>query len=406
MTFIKHLFLFIRNDCKKLQRKWLTLPLLLLFPIIIVALAAVIAISFLSPDEEEPIQVGLVDLDQSEETKLVVKLIEESSQLGNYIHIKKLSDKDAKKNIKDKLSAYITFPKDFTDDLYKGESVALEITGNPNKSMESYLIKELLDSVARHIQAAQANILTINYFAKQLPMDVKTRNDLVYEQFTNFVVYTIGKDKIIDEEAVANLATSSPVHYYGLASWFIVITIWLFVFYTFLTKENETRMKDRMRLYGVTVVQQVLAKIITTVGITLVFSTLAFFALQEIVEITLYTENYLRIATLMLLYSFVFLEIIAIFEILFIEQKLRLLIQSIFTGFVLLLSGAIIPTLYFPLYIQNLLPYSFGNLALHWLQEIILNGRFYADYLPLLFIALSSLFVLLGISVWKERVFK
>ncbi|WP_099158714.1 ABC transporter permease [Virgibacillus ndiopensis] len=405
MTFIKHLFLFIRNDCKKLQRKWLSLPLLLLFPIIIVALTAVIVISFFSPDKEEPIQVGLVDLDQSEETKLVVELIEESSQLGSFIHISNLSKKDAAEKIKDKLSAYITFPKGFTKDLYHGESVTLQITGNPNKQTEGYLIKELLDSVARHIRGAQANILTINYFAKQLPIDKETRNKLVFDQFTSFFLYTIGKDKIIDEEEVANKATSSPVHYYGLASWFVIITIWLFAFHSFLTRDDETRMKYRMRLYGVTAIQQILAKAITTLITTLLFSTFAFFALQNIVEITLYTENYLRIAFITLLYSWIFLESIAIIEVLFNGQKLRLLIQTIFTGFVLLLSGAIIPTLYFPIYIQKLLPYSFGNQAYHWLQEIVLNARFYVDYLPLTLIALSGLFVLLGISIWKERVF-
>ncbi|MBT2215205.1 ABC transporter permease [Virgibacillus dakarensis] len=404
MSFMKHIILFIRNDAKKLWRKWPSLPLLLLFPIIIIALSAILMITFTDQDEHEAIQVGLVDLDQSKETQLVVKLIEESSQLGSYITIHALPEDKALEQLKrSKISGYITFPAGFTSDLYNGNSVTLHIAGNPAKQTESYLIKELLDSISRHIRAAQANILTINYFAKQLPIATDERNDLLFDQFTSFIFYTIGKDKILDEETIMNNATSSPIHYYTLAAWFIIVTIWLIAFYSLLTNDEHQRMEQRMRLYGVIELQQILAKIIVSLSVTMFLSGFALVLFQKITAIPLYGEDYGRIAIITLLYGFSFLGVLAIIETIFRSQKLRLLIQSLFTLLLLLISGAIIPVLYFPMYVQAFLPYSFANQAFHWLQEIILNERFYADYLPLILLSSAIFFIFAGFSLWKER---
>lgn len=404
MTFIKPIILFMKQNGKKLRRKWLTLPLLLLFPIIIIGLATTIAVTFIDQEEQKPIQVGLVDQDKSKETQLIVKLIEESAQLGSYINIHALSKAEAKKNLQaNQLSGYITLPEKFTSDLYNGHSVTLPITGNPAKRTDSYLIKELLDSVSRHIRAAQANILTINYYAKQLPMDIDERNDMLFEQFTNFMMYTIGKDKIVKEETITNKVTNSPTNYYVLAGWFIIVTIWLITFYSFFTNNTSNRMNQRMRLYGVIELQGLLAKIITTLLLTMITAGISLLLLQHSLDLIFYQEDYRRIAIITFLYSMTFLEGAATIETLNCSQKLRLLIQSIFTLVVLLLAGAIIPTLYFPMYVQSFLPYIFSSQAFTWLQEIIMNERLYADYLPLTLMASSGLLILIAISLAKEH---
>src|SRR5690625_7360838 len=70
MLFLKHLYLFIKNNLLQLQRKWLSLPLLILFPVAILLLITTIAITVISPSDQEPVHIGFVDLNQSEETQL------------------------------------------------------------------------------------------------------------------------------------------------------------------------------------------------------------------------------------------------------------------------------------------------------------------------------------------------
>ncbi|GAA0438006.1 hypothetical protein GCM10008983_13660 [Lentibacillus halophilus] len=406
MTFIRHSLLFFKSNLKTLQRKLPVLPLLLLFPVILVSLMAVIAISIIQPDEDEPLRVGLVDLDKSQETEMVIELIESSSQTGNYIKMEALTEEQAREQINEQLSAYVSFPKGFTESLYNGDSVTLEVTGNAGRRTESYLVKELLDSLARHIRTSQANILTIDDYLKPLPIADDKRKDILVQQFKDFLIYTAGKDKLLSEEQITNQATSSPVHYYGLAAWFIIITIWLLAFYSFFSNDDGIRMQNRMRLYGVTVLQQLTAKITATCLITSVLGAISFYLYVSIMAIPLYSEDYIRIALLTLLYCLIYLGILAMLETIFTGHKIRLLMQSLLTLLVLLASGAIIPTLYFPLYMQHLLPYLFASEGFRWLQEIILNGRFYADYIPMTLMLLCTVMILIGTSVWKERAVK
>src|SRR5699024_6893535 len=109
--FFKHVWLFMKNNVNHLWRKWYSLPLLLFFPILMIASILVIFMAYFSPGEEEAIRVGLVDIDQSEETQLVVQLFEESSQLGSFIQLESMDENKAKRAIDaNQLSAYIAFP--------------------------------------------------------------------------------------------------------------------------------------------------------------------------------------------------------------------------------------------------------------------------------------------------------
>src|SRR5699024_4884060 len=163
MKNFKHISLFMKNNGKHLWRKWYTLPLLLLFPIILFASLIFILTAYFSPDEEHTIQVGLVDLDQSEETQLVVQLIEDSSQLGSFIQLETMTESKAMRAIKsNQISAYITFPNNFTTNLYQGSSVELPLTVMKKHSTDCHVIKELVNSLTTHQRYSQANILSLN----------------------------------------------------------------------------------------------------------------------------------------------------------------------------------------------------------------------------------------------------
>ncbi|MFP3359634.1 ABC transporter permease, partial [Planococcus sp. SIMBA_143] len=95
-------------------------------------------------------------------------------------------------------------------------------------------------------------------------------------------------------------------------------------------------------------------------------------------------KDYGRVLLLSLLYSTQFLFALGMVEIIIFSQKLRLLLQSIVSGVYLLISGALIPTIYFPVFFQKFIDYVPSVEALHWVQEIVLNNRVFVDYIPLL----------------------
>lgn len=402
---MKPIHVFLEQHVKKAGRKWYALPLLLLFPVLIIGLLALVAVTFLDQEDEEAIKIGLVDQDESEETEMVSDLLSDTEELGSLLEITPMSEEEAEENIKNnELVSYIVFPEGFTNDLYNGNATEISLIGNPNQPTNSYIVKELIDSVSRHIRAAQANILTMNKYAKDLPMTDGQRNQFVFGQFKDFLLYTMSRDQMVKEHEVTNQATEAPVYYFMLGGWFVVVTIWLLGFYAFFTDERTSGMKQRMRLYGVRDIQLICAKIISTFMLAGVFTAALLWLFQIIDIVELYVEDVGRIISLMSMYSFSFLACLALIETIVHAPKIKLLVQCCFTFIVLLLSGAIIPVLYYPSYIQQLLPYSFSTQAFHWVKEVVLNDRFFAEMLPLGVMMFVSLATLLAVSWLKERV--
>ncbi|MDY0405391.1 ABC transporter permease [Virgibacillus sp. 179-BFC.A HS] len=407
MRFIRHIGLFTVNNFKQVRRKWLSLPLLLLFPILLIFLVVVIAAALFTQDETGSINVGLVDLDQSTETKMIVKLITESSQLGNYLQVDTMEENAAKKLVqKDQLGSYIVLPDGFTENLYQGVPVKIAIIGNPKQPTNSRLIKQLIDSVARHIATSQANILTIDHYAKNMGMSDQNRRALMFDQFKEFLLYVMGKDQVLDEEKIANHATSSPLKYFSIAGWFIVITLWTLLIFHSLYKQSGTKMNQRMYLYGISSIQQHIGRMIVTLCLVLACGMLALYGITHYVDLAIGFVDYRRIFIIALLYSISFLEMLAIIENVIRSEKLVLLTQYIATLLLLAASGAIIPAMYFSLKIQHDLAFVFGNSAFHWLEEIILNQRLYADYSLLAYTAFIGMLLLVASSVWKERMLR
>ncbi|WP_404453794.1 ABC transporter permease [Oceanobacillus kapialis] len=400
---MRNIQLFVKNNLLQFKRKWLSLPLLLLFPLLLTGLVLFVILQFFMNEDQAPVQVGIVDLDQSEETQLVSQLIEETP-LSSFLELEGMAEEEAKEKIEnDDLSAYLRIEQGFTEDLYQGRSVEFPIIGNPSQPAQSQLIRELIESVTRHIRSAQANILTINYYAKQLEIDSEVRSDLLFEQFKEFFFYTIGKDKIVNENQIDNAATSNPLNYYGLSFWFVFVTLWLFVFYNFLSKENTARLKQRMKLYGVTVLQQTIAKIAVSLITTMLLAGLALFLFHSLMDWGLTIKNFGSVMLLSLLYGIHFLVVLGIVDIFVISQKLRLFIQSLISGLFLLVSGALIPTIYFPMGVQNILSYMAPVEALHWMQDIILHNRSFVDSTSLLLLTLAAIFLFVSIAIAKER---
>ncbi|MFD1067446.1 ABC transporter permease [Oceanobacillus locisalsi] len=404
MIFMKQTGLFIKNHIRQLKRKWYSLPLLFIFPLALAGLMMVIVVSFFAQDENEPIQLGLVDLDRSTETDIMVQILEQSSGFIDFLEVNQLSEEEAAEQIElNQLSTYIAFPQNFIQNLYQGHSVEVPIVGNRNQQLESYMMNETLQSVVRHIRSSQANILAINEYARQFQMDDEERNDFVFEQFQDFLMYTVGRDQVIRERTLSNQASSSPIAYFSLGGWFIISSLWLFSLYYFFTKENPPLISRRIRLYGATRLRQMLAKIIVTLVLSLILASSSFFVLLHFLDVQLNQENIMRSLLLIAIYQVGFIISLAVLETLISSLKMRLLWQILFIAIIILGSGAIIPALYLPSAVQDYLPYSYAYNSLYWLQEIILNQRHYAEYTSSLLIVGALIFVLLGLLSWKEK---
>ena len=385
-----------------MKKKWATL-LLFLFPICLISLLLFLIAGLIIPTENEPIRVVLVDEDETKESMLLTRLLEETASDNQFIQVVTMPEDEARSLIDNNtISSYFTFPKGFTGDLYEGESVTIPIVGNQSKQTESYVVKELVESMTRLLATAQANILTINDYAMKLDMPKDEHDEMLLHQFMDFTLYTVGKNKLLDEEVIKNIATISPKHYYLLAGWFTLLSVWLLAFYTIVGKEEHAGMLVRLKLFGVTIWQRIIARILVALGGALLLAGLSFFVISQFVQYDLYALDYFRFALFACLYALLLLIGIAVIDIWISSKKVVLLLQSLFTFILIFASGSIIPTLYFPQSIQVVLPYIFSYESMNWMIDIVLEGRNYADF-TLLIIAIGMGLLILWVSATGKK---
>lgn len=360
--------------------------------------------SILAPDQQSSISVGLVDLDETTESELLTMLFVETVSEEGFMKIEAMDEQAAEQKLENnELSAYFMIPEGLTDDLYKGVSVVIPIIGNSTKPTDSFIVKELMDSMTRLLSTAQANILTIFDFSKEIDMPQSEREDLLIEQFVDFTFFTLGKDKVLMEEEITNIATNNPVYYYTVSFLFILMTIWVFGFMTLLSDDEQEGMRVRYTLYGVTLLQQAIAKMIIAGIGTLFFLSIAYFVIQSFLSFELYFVDYMRIMLFALLYILQLSCLLILCHIWIRARRLSLLSQLLVVIIVILLSGALIPKLYFPEILQATSEYLFSEDAFSWFIDLMVEGRNYANYT---FLGLSAFFIVSTVfitSFVKER---
>ncbi len=114
----------MRQYNKQLKKKWATLLLLFLFPIVLIGSLLLLVAGLLLPEEDSPIRVALVDEDRTQETILFSGLLEETASDNQFIQIMSITKDNAEKLMaQNEISSYFIFPSGFTEDLYEGESV-------------------------------------------------------------------------------------------------------------------------------------------------------------------------------------------------------------------------------------------------------------------------------------------
>ena len=405
MRIMKHIFVFIANDISRLKRKWLTLPLILVSPVIFIGLIIWMLSLLLSFDEADKMSVGIVNLDDSDETAMIVSALAGSAELADGLEITEVSESDAKQMIENNtLVSYIIFPGKFTEKMMQGESSELIVVGNPDMQLESYVISSVIDTVVRHIRNSQANILTINHYAREFGMNDEARQDLIFEAFVSQFIQMFSSDTLMNEhQKTQNISAGNM--YFIVNGLFIIMTVWVYILYIALMRDAGSNLEERMRVFGVTYLAQGLAKVLSIGTIITIASALFTYGVLMLGGIDLEIENLLRLLILIAAHIFTTVMIMIIIDWIFPSFKISMVLELIVLLGIILFAGSIIPKIYFPLYMDTVFDYTYSYQALSWMEEIVLNGRFTME-LDIIIVTLSAAAILLLIlSVLKERRF-
>lgn len=403
MRRMRHIFIFIANDISRLRRKWLTLPLIFISPIIFIILLLWMLSSLISFDDGEAMPIGLVNLDESDETSMIVSALANSGELADGLEIQEITQETAEEMIAaDALVSYIIFPEQFFTKMMRGKSSELEVAGNPDRQLESYVVSGVIDTVVRHIQNSQANILTINHYAKEFGMPEEDRQALIIKEFTNQFIQVLSSHTLMNEYQTSQNISTGYV-YFVVNGMFIIITLWIYIIYTALVRDVNDKLADRMKLMGATHLIQGFSKVLVTGTIITAISSILIFIMMQLGVFNIVFENILRVIALLTLHIFITTVVLLIIDWVIPSFKASMVIQLVTLLLILLFSGSIIPRIYFPIYLDPLFNYIYSYQALNWTEEIILNTRFTLQ-IDILMITLAVFTLMLIVIGWlKER---
>ena len=184
MKTIQHVLFFLQHEGRNIKKKWKSLLLLFIIPVVLLACLTILVVSFFKEKEIEPLQLVLVDETPSKESQMMAQLLILTVADNEQLSIQQMDKKTALTAIQNNnVTTIVEFPAQFTDNLLNGRAVQLIVTENGSKRIDTYLIRELLNSLTLYIESAQANILTLYDYAKEINMPKAEYEQFQMDQF-------------------------------------------------------------------------------------------------------------------------------------------------------------------------------------------------------------------------------
>lgn len=336
----------MKKDLKELvsnKRIWISL--------VVVLIVVIISTTFVDKEQDNKgevstsVAIGILDLDQSMYSKLLLDYFVENEAFAAYITIltgtKEELDEKMKQN---ELDLYIVFPKNFVQDIVNIEHTPIQVFINASDTTKAILIKNLLQSYEKYIAAVEINCVTLYEVMElsQMPQDlideknVKISYDLIFT--------AIGKDEFFKDMIIPDIATVPLATYYTYEVLYLLFCYLSVLLGISFLKEKKKGIYKRLLTTGYSMTAMVTGKIIVFAGVC----QLTFLALSAIFNIV----SGVGLMPQAVLFASLFLWCTCAFSV-FLSACINnistyLLSMNLIILFGAILGGGIIPLSYLP----------------------------------------------------------
>ena len=154
-----------KNDVRLFLRDWKACVLLLAAPLLFISLFTYALTPYLNKSSFiEPFPIALVDMEDTSQTRMLAKQLEE---ISIFSEVQRLDEGTAMVKLSDKsVGGVVIFPPDFTASIAAGENKPVSVIGNSTMPLKAYVVKNVIQSAANLVSAAQSAIITIYHYDK------------------------------------------------------------------------------------------------------------------------------------------------------------------------------------------------------------------------------------------------
>ncbi len=206
----------LKNDIRLFLKDWKACILLLVAPLIFISFFTYALSPYLDKSSFiEPFPVALVDMENTTQTRMLENQLRE---ISIFSEIRRLDEETAMKQLSDQsVGGIIIIPPDFTNSVALGENRPVTVVGSSAMPLQSYIVKNIIQSAANLVSAAQSAIITIykyDYEAGLSGAELDARyNNAIMEYFME----ALARNKVfttVDRQSGYDL---TPVEYFAAA---------------------------------------------------------------------------------------------------------------------------------------------------------------------------------------------
>lgn len=374
-----------------LIKKWYLIAYILL--LFLAVLAVMIGVNQVN-EKDQAFTIGIVDKDQSKETKLILNAIGDGQSLGNDLSIKHYNEEKARQLLsKKKIDGYFVFKDGMTKAFYKNGELPIVVNTYDKQSVESIIILQLTDSIYSRLMLSMGGAMS---YTSLYPS--ASENELL-TMMTDMLFTGLNRSGSFNDEPIKVFDTFG---YYTISTYFVSIFFFFFSIFSILKMNQKDALKERLSMYHFSYEKLTIVRGVFSLFYTTLWSILGLWVIIHFLKPEFEMYNIWQIS-LDIAYYLVMIFLVFLFIDIAFRNILNYLFKVLLTLVILLLSGTVIPIIYLKSLSAGMIEALPFSIVFNQLVELLLNN-YIIDTHPMYYWHLGIMFVLvISALYWRYR---
>jgi ABC-2 type transport system permease protein len=275
-------FTLLNNDIKLFLKDWKACIILLVTPFIFISFFAYALTPYLDKSSFiEPFSIALVDKENTTQTRMLVKQIEDVKLFSRIVRV---DEESALKLLSErKVDSVIIIPPDFTESVSAGENKPVTVIGSKAAPLQSYVVKTLMQSAANLVSAAQSAITTIYHYNVEAGIRGKNLESQYNDSTMKLSIEALSRNEVFSEIDTTQNFNLTPAEYFTAA---LIVVFMMFAGMPgmkMLVAERSTGVTRRLEASPIRMWQVALSKLMVSImlsavqfGVIIAFTSVVF----------------------------------------------------------------------------------------------------------------------------------
>ncbi|MBV1757064.1 MAG: ABC transporter permease [Dethiosulfatibacter sp.] len=234
----------------------------------------------------EKIGIGIVDLEQTNISRMLISNITEEDTVSNLLNFYMLSLKEAESTLKSgDITAFIIIPEDFSTGLLNMENPPINIVYDGNNSIEFFIIYKTVESFSKYVNYVE--ICTASEYYALIDMGFPAEDAMKINDSVSFklIMDTLGRKILFDSQPIFQFPSVSSMIYHG-TSIFVLIMFYISTLCALdIIEEKKSRVLTRIRLSVTGVFSFYMMKILAYTALTTIWMCGVMVGYQQIFKV-------------------------------------------------------------------------------------------------------------------------